>query len=135
MLNYRVKDQILDIIEISSDEQGQTPEIIELSSDEEVLFETGQIAVSRDRTPEYPILLIGIDLELLEKNGRGGFKTSIFNINDDDYLGCVNEHELTEDPSHPDDVSSENVTYKNNTLIQRFRKKLVATAFIFSKSV
>ncbi|RIB23857.1 hypothetical protein C2G38_2170095 [Gigaspora rosea] len=29
--------------------------------------------------------------------------------------------------SHPDDVSSENVTYKNNTPIQRSRKKLVAT--------
>ncbi|RIB12812.1 hypothetical protein C2G38_2199673 [Gigaspora rosea] len=46
------KDQIPDIIEISSDEEGQTPEIIELLSDEEVLFEKGQIAVSRDRTPE-----------------------------------------------------------------------------------
>ncbi|KAF0517360.1 cyclopropane-fatty-acyl-phospholipid synthase [Gigaspora margarita] len=32
------------------------------------------------------------------------------------------------DPSHPDDISNENVTYKNNTLIQRSRKKLVATA-------
>ncbi|CAG8682189.1 11168_t:CDS:2 [Gigaspora margarita] len=32
------------------------------------------------------------------------------------------------DPSHPDDVSSENVTYKNNTPIQRYRKKSVATA-------
>ncbi|CAG8570847.1 18233_t:CDS:2 [Gigaspora rosea] len=42
------EDQIPDIIEISSDEQGQIPEII----DEEVLFEKGQIAVSRDRTPE-----------------------------------------------------------------------------------
>ncbi|RIB22152.1 hypothetical protein C2G38_2174660 [Gigaspora rosea] len=32
------------------------------------------------------------------------------------------------DSSHPDDISSENVTYKNNTPIQRSRKKLVATA-------
>ncbi|CAG8484557.1 13996_t:CDS:1, partial [Gigaspora rosea] len=46
------EDQIPDIIEISSDEEGQTPKIIELSSDEEMLFEKGQIAVSRDRTPE-----------------------------------------------------------------------------------
>ncbi|RIB22144.1 hypothetical protein C2G38_2174645 [Gigaspora rosea] len=45
------EDQIPDIIEISSDEQGQIPEIIDLSIDE-VLFEKGQIAVSRDRTPE-----------------------------------------------------------------------------------
>ncbi|CAG8665632.1 7364_t:CDS:2 [Dentiscutata erythropus] len=32
------------------------------------------------------------------------------------------------DPSHSDDVSSDNITYKSNTPIQRFRKKLVATA-------
>ncbi|RIB29751.1 hypothetical protein C2G38_2027469 [Gigaspora rosea] len=32
------------------------------------------------------------------------------------------------DPSHPDDVSSENFAYKNNTPMQRSRKKLVATA-------
>ncbi|RIB22151.1 hypothetical protein C2G38_2174659 [Gigaspora rosea] len=46
------EDQIPDLIEISSDEQGQIPEIIDLSIDEELLFEKGQIAVSRDRTPE-----------------------------------------------------------------------------------
>ncbi|CAG8610629.1 224_t:CDS:2, partial [Gigaspora margarita] len=52
---------------------------------------------------EYPILLVGIDLELLEKNSRGGFilgynnRMAIFNINDNDYLGCVNEHDIIED--------------------------------------
>ncbi|CAG8811417.1 25552_t:CDS:2, partial [Racocetra persica] len=54
---------------------------------------------------EYPILFIGVDLELLEKNGRGGFilgynnRMAIFNINDNDYLGHVNEHDLTKDTS------------------------------------
>jgi len=28
------------------------------------------------------------------------------------------------EPSHPDDVSSEKVTYQNNMPIQRFRKKI-----------
>ncbi|CAG8845846.1 4334_t:CDS:1, partial [Racocetra persica] len=41
-----------EIIELSSDDESQTPEIIELSSDEEVVFEENQTAVSRDRTPE-----------------------------------------------------------------------------------
>ncbi|CAG8454932.1 3922_t:CDS:2 [Dentiscutata heterogama] len=32
------------------------------------------------------------------------------------------------DPSHSDDVPSENITHKSNTPIQQFRKKMVATA-------
>ncbi|CAG8630140.1 7331_t:CDS:1, partial [Cetraspora pellucida] len=41
-----------EIIELSSDDESQTPEIIELSNNEEVVFEENQMAVSRNRTPK-----------------------------------------------------------------------------------
>ncbi|CAG8449122.1 16596_t:CDS:2 [Acaulospora morrowiae] len=50
---------------------------------------------------EYPVLYLGVDLDLLERNkDSGGFllgynnKKTIFNINDDDYLGAINPRDI-----------------------------------------
>ncbi|RIB22142.1 hypothetical protein C2G38_2174641 [Gigaspora rosea] len=104
---------IPDIIEISSDEEGQTPEIIEFH-------------LLRFRFPKINVLENYLR-KMVEEDKLGyNNRIAIFNINDDDYLGCVNEHDLTEDPksgyldmrlvmytdpSHPDDVLAKIVIY------------------------
>ncbi|RIB22145.1 hypothetical protein C2G38_2174646 [Gigaspora rosea] len=65
-----------------------------------------------------------IHLYILNRDTRLGLDMS-FTINRAFHVSPFNDRK---DSSHPDDISSENITYKNNMPIHRSRKKLVATA-------